>query len=43
VRGAGDGLVVRHYAHNTPQTVFAEHYDTLVANLLSHAVRRAGL
>jgi hypothetical protein len=35
VREAGEGMVVRHYCHVAPQIVFAEAYDTLVANLLA--------
>ncbi|MCD6360038.1 MAG: hypothetical protein J7M38_04175 [Armatimonadetes bacterium] len=37
VRQAGEGCVVRHYCHVAPQTVFGEHYDTLVHNLLELA------
>ncbi len=33
-RGVGEGTVVRQYSANSPATVFAEHYDTFVANLV---------
>ncbi|HUS79814.1 MAG TPA: hypothetical protein VM283_01020 [Armatimonadota bacterium] len=37
VRQVGEGTVVRQYCHVSPQTVFGEHYDPLVANLLAMA------
>ncbi len=37
VNEVGEGLVIRHYAHNSPNVVFAEAWETLLHNLLQLA------
>jgi len=37
VKQAGEGRVIRHYAHNSPATVFADAYERLVANIVALA------
>ncbi len=37
VKRVGKGLVIRHYAHNSPATVFGEAYQRLIANILAVA------
>jgi len=34
VRQVDEGRVIRHYASNSPSTVFAEAYERLLTNLL---------
>jgi hypothetical protein len=40
VRDIGQGHVIRHYAQNSPATVFADAYDRLLENLGGFAQNR---